>query len=235
MKPAVTVIMTTYNSIRTIESSLRSLKSQDVCNLELVVVDNQSTDGTLEAIKASNIKQTVVSEPDGGIYEAMNKGIEIASGEWIMFLGSDDKYIQSDSISKLLTETNGLDLIYGTGVAGGRQLKNSFDWRMLKGNSINHQCAAYHTRIFKEFKYDTSYSIAADYKLNLQIYLMRFKAKYVHVPVAIFGTDGLSQKCKELGQQEEERIRVELLGSKYGSIVNYALRMKRALTGQKVI
>lgn len=230
MTAFVSVVMTTFNSIETIDAALKSIEYQDLSNIELIVIDNESKDGTVEKITRSTIKNRVISEPDGGIYEAMNKGLEFASGEWIMFLGSDDHFIKPDSLSKLLYHGGDLDLVYGTGTSGGRILKNSFNWRMLKGNSLNHQCAAYNRRIFENLKYDTAYKIAADYKLNLQLYLSRCRAEFVDIPVANFGSDGLSKKHRSLGAKEEAKIRLELLGAICGGITNLALRGKSFLS-----
>ena len=88
--PKVSVIIPTYNSEKTIEKALLSVLIQTYCNVECLVIDGSSKDKTIDIVQKFEDKIVFISEKDNGIYHAMNKGIELSSGEWLLFLGSDD-------------------------------------------------------------------------------------------------------------------------------------------------
>ncbi|BBM03885.1 glycosyltransferase family 2 protein [Microbulbifer sp. GL-2] len=112
----VSIITVCYDSVDTIQDTLESVLKQDYPNIEYIIVDGGSTDGTMDIVKCySGRISTIVSEPDRGIYDAMNKGIELASGDFVGILNSDDVYTDNRVISdimKQLTMTNS-DCIYG--------------------------------------------------------------------------------------------------------------------------
>ncbi len=104
MKPKVSIITVCYNAASTLEDTIRSVISQDYENLEYIIIDGQSTDGTVELIKKySKSIKTFISEPDKGMYDALNKGIGMANGEIIGMLNSDDFYIDSKVISEIVS------------------------------------------------------------------------------------------------------------------------------------
>jgi glycosyltransferase involved in cell wall biosynthesis len=105
---SVSIVMAVYNRVCDVAGAIDSVREQTWPNLELVVVDGASTDGTAELLRArsSDIDHLVI-EADDGIYDAWNKGLELATGEWILFLGSDDRYVSPESIEQLMA---GLEL-----------------------------------------------------------------------------------------------------------------------------
>lgn len=116
MKKKITVITPTFNSANTILANLASVKNQKYKNLEHIIIDNKSVDGTLNLIKKQNDKRIkIVSEQDNGIYDAINKGIKLAKGEIISILHSDDKYYNNHTLLNIINnfEDRNIDIIYG--------------------------------------------------------------------------------------------------------------------------
>jgi glycosyltransferase involved in cell wall biosynthesis len=116
LKKKITVITPTFNSANTILANLASVKNQKYKNLEHIIIDNKSVDGTLNLIKKQNDKRIkIVSEQDNGIYDAINKGIKLAKGEIISILHSDDKYYNNHTLLNIINnfEDRNIDIIYG--------------------------------------------------------------------------------------------------------------------------
>ena len=116
MKKKITVITPTFNSANTILANLASVKNQKYKNLEHIIIDNKSVDGTLNLIKKQNDNRIkIVSEQDNGIYDAINKGIKLAKGEIISILHSDDKYYNNHTLLNIINnfEDRNIDIIYG--------------------------------------------------------------------------------------------------------------------------
>src|SRR5687767_5868627 len=104
--PLISIIIPTYNSGQVIDSALASVASQSLSNYEVIVVDGLSTDETLQIAQKyldQGLKIIVVSEKDSGIYDAMNKGLKIATGRWIYFLGSDDTLFSQQTLERVMS------------------------------------------------------------------------------------------------------------------------------------
>ncbi len=111
-----TIITVSYNAVNTIESTINSVLSQDYNDIEYIIVDGSSSDGTKEIIQRYNDKITKwISEKDNGIYDAMNKGILLATGDVIGILNADDLYSSNDIISKIVNQftKSNADALYG--------------------------------------------------------------------------------------------------------------------------
>ena len=110
----VSVITVCYNSASTIEDTIKSVLQQNYKNLEYIVIDGASTDGTLDILHQYKSKITqLISEPDEGMYHALNKGIEIATGNIIAFLHADDVYAFPEVISGVAEQMKNADALYG--------------------------------------------------------------------------------------------------------------------------
>ena len=115
MLPRITIITICYNAASTISRTLRSVQAQTYPHLEYLVIDGASRDTTLELVEELAPRAQVYSEPDRGIYDAMNKGIALATGDIIGILNSDDFYISTDVITSVVNEMQqkDLDAVYG--------------------------------------------------------------------------------------------------------------------------
>jgi glycosyltransferase involved in cell wall biosynthesis len=198
-EPLVSVIIVVFNAGDTLGYSIESVMQQTYTNWELVIIDGGSTDNTpliLEEHK-SRIAYSI-SEKDKGIYDAMNKGILAAKGEWLYFLGADDIFINQDVLYHIFSQPgiNAAEFLYGNVELkqGGQILGGSRSYQQLIGKNISHQAIFYKRTLFdKVGNYNTRYKILADYDLNLRIFEQeKILKKYYPVTVCLFNNKGVS-------------------------------------------
>ena len=191
--PLVTVITATYNLIENkrakfIIQCLGSVHNQHYSNIEHIVIDGASNDGTLSLLKEYESQGWIklFSEPDAGIYDAMNKGILKANGKYISILNSDDFFHDPEgiAISVKLLEENDADYSY----ADARVLKKSgrkFQWKgdlskLLVGEHYCHQTMLVKTEVLRDMGgFDLSYRVSADSDLMIRLYALGYKHQYV--------------------------------------------------------
>jgi glycosyltransferase involved in cell wall biosynthesis len=197
--PKISVIIVVYNAVKTLEKAMNSVLQQTYKNIELVIIDGGSVDGTLEILKKyEESKLKWISEPDKGIYDAMNKGIRIASGEWLYFLGADDELFDNKTLENIFKESNVDDvaLLYGNVKRGAskRPYDGVFAYQKLLKKNISHQAIFYNKNIFKKIgNYNVRYKTHADWDLNLRCFEYKnISARYIDRIIATFGTGGLS-------------------------------------------
>lgn len=215
--PLVTVIIVVYNGERYIENAIKSVLLQQYSNIELVVIDGGSEDDTAKVIgKYEEDISYWVSEQDSGVYDAMNKGIRHAKGEWVLFLGSDDELLP-EGITTLVRSSYGCHVVYGDYKImlrnGSISEKKSEDCDCIKRKSFtSHQSLMMRQEVVKVLGgFDTQYKVLADYDLLLRAYLQGYTFKRVSGIVAIFRAGGLSS----------DNIRV--VSEKYAIIINNGL------------
>lgn len=216
--PVISIIMPTYNAEKTLTAAIESVRAQKYSNLEFIVIDGSSEDGTLEIIKCNeSVITTWISEPDKGIYEAMNKGIDRATGQWLYFLGSDDQinanilhtiapYLKPD-----LAAVFG-DVVYDTGDI----MHSWIGYGTLMQNTLHHQATFYNRELFKNFRYDTNYRIISDYELNLQIFLKKTPTLFVPYIISTCGSTGTSSV---LSSVEVNHLRGKYIKNKAANFV----------------
>lgn len=178
--PLITIITATYNSQDVIERCINSVLNQTYKNIEHIIVDGSSTDGTVNIIKKYNesfIKW--VSEPDSGVYNAWNKGIDLSKGDWILFIGSDDT-LYADAVQNYVDylDNNQEDYdfvssrVHITNSKGKiiRTLGWAWDWKSSrKRNNIAHPGSFHSKFLFSKYgKYNEAYKIVGDYELLLR-------------------------------------------------------------------
>lgn len=199
LHPKLSIITVVFNGASTLEKTINSVLSQTYDNIEYILVDGGSTDNTIEILKKyddSNLSW--VSEPDKGIYDAMNKGIERASGDWLYFLGADDQFYNNNVLKAVFGETDimNYDFIYGN--VKSEAFKNvydgEFDFEKLLKKNISHQAIFCHKNIFLTIgKYNLKYKTHADWDFNLRCFENNeMRIKYVNEIIAEFGKGGVS-------------------------------------------
>jgi glycosyltransferase involved in cell wall biosynthesis len=178
----ISVITVCYNAERTIEHSLRSVAEQDFSELEHVIIDGGSTDGTLDAVRRHGARvSTLVSERDNGIYDAMNRGLWHASGEFVLFLNADDQYADRSCVADLAhaLAASGADSAYGNiaYVEDQEQLRRVRCWQsgrykrglFSKGWAPPHPTfLARRSRLLELGGFDLRYRLAADFDLMMR-------------------------------------------------------------------
>jgi glycosyltransferase involved in cell wall biosynthesis len=203
----LSIVIPTYNSEKTIERCLNSLICQTYQDFEVCIVDAASSDGTIEKIdgfrsKSQNI--CVLSETDKGTYDAMNKGIDLAQGKWIYFLGSDDEIHDENVFSDIfkVEPDKNCGIVYGNvridgdtpWAKDGQIYDGEFTIEQLLERNICHQAIFYRTKMFKKLgKYNLRYPVCADWELNLRFF-PKTKSKYLDRIVANFYGGGISSK-----------------------------------------
>jgi len=198
------IVIPVYNSAGTLAENLKSIADQSYVDFEIVFVDGGSTDETLKIIhhfeiEKGHIRTRLLSEPDKGIYDAMNKGLDLAQGEWVYFMGCDDRFCSLSILAQVASEiaNEDLDLVYGNvegAVSGIRYIYNTLSKVLSVG--IHHQSVFYRRSLFNELgKYDLRFKIASDYHFTLKVFLSnRYKTKYIDLDIAYYGEDGYSSR-----------------------------------------
>jgi glycosyltransferase involved in cell wall biosynthesis len=172
MKPVLSVITIVYNNARDIERTMLSVLNQTYTGIEYIVVDGASNDGTLEIIKRYETRITkLISEKDKGIYDAMNKGLALATGDYVIFMNSGDEFYANDTVAKVFATAPDADIYYGeTEMVNNEreslgqrrhQAPDKFNWRSFKyGMSVSHQAIYIRRRLTEP--YDPRYQLSAD-------------------------------------------------------------------------
>ncbi|MBR5677945.1 MAG: glycosyltransferase [Paludibacteraceae bacterium] len=203
----ISIITITFNSAKTLQRALDSVQSQSYGNIEHVIVDGASTDGTramIEAYAAKNPNVRWISEKDDGIYNAINKGIRMATGDIIGFLHSDDIFNFSDSIEQIAAafETGNVDVVYGdlqycrAGKVVRKWNSNSFNSRSLKyGWMPPHPTVYVRREVYEQVgPYDEWFRISADYDMMLRIFKSNYTTHYIPSILVSMETGGASNK-----------------------------------------
>jgi putative colanic acid biosynthesis glycosyltransferase len=214
MSPLLSIIIPAYNPGRQLLAALASVSQQSFTDYEVWVIDGGSSDGTVDVLKQTGPEVRWLSEPDSGIYEAMNKAIERSTGKWLFFLGSDDTLEPEilQKISALLSSD--LDLIFGDVVFDNTHRFQSFlGPRTWFQNTVHHQSAFYHRSLFIDFRYDTTLKAIADYELNLRCYLGQKRYRYTPVLISTCRTGGVSSEGR-LSCRETNTVRNRYLKNK---------------------
>jgi glycosyltransferase involved in cell wall biosynthesis len=170
-QPKLSVITVVFNGVRDIERTMLSVLNQTYPNIEYLIIDGKSNDGTTGIIKKYQGRIKLTSERDTGIYDAMNKGLKMATGDYILFMNAGDEIHASDTVAKVFATASDADIYYGEtemindkGESLGQRRHKApakFTWRSFKyGMSVAHQ-AIYIRRSLSE-QYNERYHLSAD-------------------------------------------------------------------------
>jgi glycosyltransferase involved in cell wall biosynthesis len=231
-QPKLTVITIVYNNVGDIERTVLSILNQSYANIEYLVIDGASNDGTLDILKKYEGQiSRLVSERDKGIYDAMNKGLALASGDYVLFMNSGDEIYASDTVEKIFASEPDADIYYGEtemfdenwNSLGQRrhQAPEHFTWKDFKlGMCISHQ-AIYIRRSLTE-PYDLNYQLSSDIDWIIKAAKKAKQIVNVRMYVAKYLVGGMSKKKHR--QSLEERFHI--FSKHYGlipTIFNHAL------------
>ncbi|HYP17213.1 MAG TPA: glycosyltransferase family 2 protein [Opitutus sp.] len=195
--PSFSVIVVCRNPGPQLRSAIASLWSQREVIPDIVVIDGNSNDGTREWLETHRSRfGTLISEPDRGIYHAMNKGIARAAGDWVLFLGADDRLADESVLASVRGKAAGTSSGVLAGLAtyeDGRVYRYSRHAHPLARNFAHHQATFYRRSLFDEHgSYDESLRIAGDYDLNLRFWRRGVSFEPIPVQVATCSVGGVS-------------------------------------------
>ena len=176
--PLVSIITASYNAVETISKCLESVRAQDYCDVEHLIIDGGSIDGTMGVVERfARPEMSCVSEPDNGIYDAWNKGIDLARGEWIGFLGADDLYLPGAISAYMRCASEDPEAEYLSGRVrwlgpNGKARIIGEPWRWPKFQrymTVAHVGSLHRRSLFERYgRFDTSYRMVADYEMLLR-------------------------------------------------------------------
>jgi glycosyltransferase involved in cell wall biosynthesis len=216
------IITVVYNAENTIAKTISSILKQTLKDFEYIIIDGMSTDSTLEIIKRyevlfdnSNITFHLISEKDGGIYDAMNKGINIASGNWIGILNADDFY-ESDAIESVKYFIN--NNIHSELIYGNMNLIDRNNTKIIKPslnlNNLYNTMSLFHPSIFIKKsiyesygKYSLNFKLSSDWELILKLYHRKVEFLYLNKTLSNFTSGGAGSGFKWVHFKERLQIR----------------------------
>lgn len=215
--PKISVVTVSFNTVNEIEKTILSVLNQTYDNIEYIIIDGGSTDGTVDIIKKYADRLAYwVSEPDKGTYDAMNKGIKHAKGEWINFMNSGDSFCNKNVITKMYNSAidDNIGCLYGNSQEYREEtlysVKPSPFYKSSKkhfGKGICHQSMFFRTILLKQHLYNLSLPIAADFEMAYWIY-KKNKGKFLYkdIDVAFYDISGYSNKHVGEAYYEEAKI-----------------------------
>ncbi len=202
-EPLFSVIIPTYNSAKTISQSIQSVLSQSFTGYEILIIDGASSDGTLAITSTFNSEKIkTISEKDRGVYDAMNKGIKLAKGQWLYFLGSDDTLYDGsvlEKISGLIRRHPQSRIVFGDVFTSANTIEGFTDYGFteLLQRNICHQAIFYHRSLFAGRQYSLQYQIASDWDFNMQVFTRRNHPLHTPQLIARYNLGGMSGKWQE--------------------------------------
>lgn len=211
----LSIITICKNEFNNIEKTIESVINQEFTDYEYIIIDGGSIDGTIDIINKYNSQiSKFISEKDDGIFTAMNKAINIAKGEYIIFLNSGDYFVNNKVIFSVMNSTTNSDIIYGdvifkysNGFLMRRKSPINPTFRYFYIDSINHQSAFIKRELYlKAGLFDLSLKITADYDFILKsIFSFKCTLHYCPLPISIFNLEGISSRRDLFDLQNKER------------------------------
>lgn len=224
----LSIVIVTYNAASTLQQCLDSIYLQRLKEIKIVVIDGASTDGTIEILKRNGSKLSFwKSEKDSGIYDAMNKALKFVNTEWVYFLGADDELLPD--FSNFADQLKNKSLIYYGNVIykGEKHSGEVSPYRQAK-LGLFHQSIIYPASVFRKYKYNTKYKIAADYALNMQLYKdSEYQFKYMDFIISKYNDTGVSATVTDF-KFESDKLRLIAKNFETKIWVRYLFRQLKA-------
>lgn len=224
--PLVSIITVVRNGMPLVERTIDAVLSQTYPNIEYILVDGASTDGTLALLRSrENEIDYWVSEPDAGLYDAMNKGISLVTdtSSYVMFANSDDRLYESDTVEKLVAAGKNADFIYGkqiltdgeTSAVQGSEVK----LKDLVRRNISHAATLVRRSVFETVgKFDVKYKVVADYDFFIRCFQYPVECRFVDEIVSEVSMFGLSETQFRVLLSE----RLDVIETRFGAVPRLA-------------
>ena len=226
--PHFSIITVTYNAEKVLEETIQSVVSQTYTNIEYLIIDGNSKDGTMKIVQQyqKHIHQ-VISEPDKGLYDAMNKGIQLATGDYVCFLNAGDKFHKDDTLQKIVESLGTIDklpdVMYGqTAIVDyeGKFLRmrrhsapDSLNWRSFKsGMLVCHQAFFAKRELAIKEPYNLSYRFSADFDWCIRIMKRSLTLHNTKLTIIDYLNEGMTTQNHKTSLKE----RFNIMGKHYG-------------------
>ena len=215
------IITINYNNCNGLRQTIESVEALDHTDYEFIVIDGGSNDGSVKVIKEHSTSITYwISEPDKGIYNAMNKGIRHAHGEYVNFMNSGDTFYSPDVLNKVESQLDNYDIVIGkefhqdpiTGATATTFLPSRISMITFVVSYLPHQSGFIRRSLFDTMPYDESLRIVGDWKFYMmQVAFMDRKIKLIDTIVSRREQGGVSNSNSCLNSQEREKVLKDLL------------------------
>lgn len=207
------IITITKNDLTGLKNTINSVLSQTFTDYEYLIIDGDSSDGTKAYLRNLNHKNLKwLSEPDEGIYDAMNKGVRNASCDslYINMLNAGDYYCNEFVLENIYHQIgDGNSSLYGNCILNAKEKKypKKYNLYALAVQTFSHQGSFFRTKFHKKNYYDTSYRIAGDYNFFVDAYFKKERFTHLNFPVCVFVGGGISSINRNLVRKENDRVR----------------------------
>lgn len=220
--PTISIITVVYNAANDLDKTIKSIAAQSYKNIEYIIVDGASTDHTTEVIKAhSNSITKWISEKDNGIYDAMNKGIHLATGDYLWFMNAGDEIAEADTLSKVFNLAQNADIYYGDTIMidengnkiGNRRLQppKNLNWKSFKkGMLVSHQSFIVKRSIVD--LYNLKYHFSADFEWCLIALKRATQIINTQLTLSLFLDGGVTKQNIKAGLKERFKIMSQYYG-----------------------
>lgn len=208
----LSVITINYNNRDSLKKTIESVVNQTYKDFEYIIIDGGSTDGSVEVLKEYSDKIDYwVSEPDKGIYNAMNKGIDIAKGEYCIFLNSGDSFCNYQTLSLSVPFLDGTDVVAGYAKLDTGEIviypKEITLQSLYNHQQPCHQSSFIKTELLKKHRYDEKYKLVSDWKFFIHIFIYDNSSfKPIDIVVSVYDTNGLSSTNRTLIDEEHVKV-----------------------------
>ncbi len=238
-QPAISIITINYNNAQGLQQTIESIVAQSFTDYEYLIVDGGSTDGSKEVIqKYASFIHHWVSEPDAGIYNAMNKGLKMAKGRLVVFMNSGDTYLHKDVLQYSMQEINAIaaDVYYGQIIvdegSGDRTViyppALTLDYQ--RNMVINHQACFFKRETLAELGgYHENYKLAADYAFYLQATLRNKKFAPLLFPIVRYDASGISSKRMDEYRREMRQVWTELVPGVISQNIDQLIKQRQQI------
>ena len=221
VRHSITVITVSCNAVNVIEKTIRSVIGQQYKDFEYIVVDGNSQDGTVDIIRRYEAQITRwISEPDTGIYNAMNKAVRMASGDYCIFMNAGDLFVDSLVLTRISSFLNDeYDVVIGNEISVKKdrivdyvKAPQVLTFNHLYNSSLCHQASFIKRSLLLEYPYDENLRLVSDWKFWIQTLIME-NASYlaVDVDVCVFNREGLTYTRVEQGIEERKFVLSEII------------------------
>lgn len=237
VNPVISIVMVCLNAEKTIEQTILSVLNQKYTHIEFIIKDGGSKDRTLGIIRKYQDKILLIEGRDTGIYNAMNQGKEVASGDYLLFLGADDLLYDENSLERAATHLIDNNTVYYGNVSitsNNRLYDGEFDKLKWGYKNICHQSIFYPRSVYKRFNYCEKYRLVADWVYNLTLLGYKIPFEYINETIARYNdVSGISSVNNDkLFLQERNRLIIKNVGLMpylYGLIMKAIRQIKRSI------